>query len=206
MSELTLEKLKSMFSEAARAISENEARLCVLDSVCGDGDHGVAMKGAISAANDAVQAASDIKGAFSDAGFAAMSNSNGSTSTLFGALLMGISDGIDDGAESLGATGLARAFESGLESVKSNTGAAVGDKTLMDALIPAVEAMAGKPDAKSALDAAASAAKAGAESTASLRAKFGRARNLGEKSVGSIDAGAASNAMIFAAFAEAFSK
>lgn len=195
-----------MFSAAAADITAAEKELSAYDAVCGDGDHGTAIKGAINAANGAIAAASDLKGAFFDAGFASMSHSNGSTSTLFGSLMMGISDGIADGAVELDAAGVAKAFESGLSSVMTNTGAKVGDKTLMDALIPAVESMKGKTDVAELFNAAAKAAAEGAESTVKLQAKFGRARNLGEKSIGSKDAGAASDAMIFAAFAREFSK
>jgi len=201
---LTLEKFKKMFASAAAEISANESRLCSLDAVCGDGDHGVAIKGAINAASAAFESASDIKGGLFDAGFAAMSHSNGSTSTLFGSLLMGISDGIADGTTELGAPELAKAFASGLASVRANTKADVGDKTLMDALIPAVKSMEGKATVAEALEAAAKASAEGAESTKNLQAKFGRARNLGEKSVGSLDAGAVSNSIIFAQFAKAF--
>lgn len=206
MQKLNLAKLQKMFAAAAADITAAEKDLSALDAVCGDGDHGTAIKGAINAANDAIAAAGDLKGAFFDAGFASMSHSNGSTSTLFGSLLMGISDGIDAGAEELGAEEVAKAFKSGLDSVMSNTGAKVGDKTLMDALIPAVESMQGKTDLAELFNSAAAAAAAGAESTVKLQAKFGRARNLGEKSVGSKDAGAVSDAMIFAAFAREFSK
>ena len=82
----------------------------------------------------------------------------------------------------------------------------VGDKTCFDALIPAVRAMAGRNTVAELLDAAAAAADEGAKSTANLAAKFGRARNLGEKSIGTLDPGAVSNAVIFSAFARAFSQ
>jgi len=203
---LTLEKFKKMFAAAAAEISANEAMLCSLDAVCGDGDHGVAIKGAINAASSALSSASDLKSGIFDAGFAAMSHSNGSTSTLFGSLLMGISDGIPAGVSELDASQVATAFSSGLASVRSNTKADVGDKTLMDALVPAVKAMAGKSGVAEALEAAAKASAAGAESTKALQAKFGRARNLGEKSIGSLDAGAVSNSIIFAQFAKTFSE
>jgi dihydroxyacetone kinase-like protein len=72
----------------------------------------------------------------------------------------------------------------------------------MDALIPAVEAMQTAGDLKIALDVAASAAAQGAESTKTYVAKFGRAKNLGERSVGHVDAGATSIALIFDAFAK----
>ena len=203
---LTLENLKSMFESASCGVAARERELSELDSVCGDGDHGSAITGAMRAASAAVAGASDIKGAFFEAGFAAMSHSNGSTSTLLGSFFMGISDGIEAGAGQLGAAELARAFKSGLEGIRANTKADIGDKTLMDALIPAVGAMSGRPSVAEVLSAAAKAAKDGADSTAGLRAKFGRARNLGEKSIGSLDAGAVSMSIIFAEFAKAFGK
>ena len=108
--DLTLQKLREMFAGAASDISANEQYLCSLDSVCGDGDHGVAIRGAICAASDALKSASNLKDALYDAGMAAMANSNGSTSTIYGTLLMGLSDGIEDGAESVPAAGVAAIF------------------------------------------------------------------------------------------------
>lgn len=204
--ELTLPILKKMFAEAARDIAAEEQNLCRLDSACGDGDHGVAMRGAIEAASGAVQAASNLKDAFFDAGMAAMANSNGSTSTIYGTLFTGISDALPAGAESLSAAQIASAFEGALASMREVVKGGVGDKTCFDALIPAVSAMKGAADAAGLFSAAAKAADEGAKSTEKLRAKFGRARNLGEKSVGTLDPGAVSNAIMFAAFSRAFGK
>ncbi|MFR6032482.1 MAG: DAK2 domain-containing protein [Bacilli bacterium] len=158
---LNLENLKKMFSAATAEISARENELSALDAVCGDGDHGSAVKGAMRAANDAVSKASNLKAAFFDAGFAAMSHSNGSTSTLFGSFFMGISDGIKAGAQELGGEELGTAFESGLSSLRSNTKADIGDKTLMDALVPAVAAMRGSKSVESAFSAAAEPRKKG---------------------------------------------
>ncbi len=204
MKKLTLQNLKEMFAAAAEVISAQEQYLCKLDAACGDGDHGVAIKGAIDAANASIQSATNLKDAFFDAGMAAMSNSNGSTSSIYGTLLMGISDGIDAGAEDLDGAQLAKAFEVGLASMRDVVKGDVGDKTCFDALIPAIQAMAGKSDVKEVLDAAAKASDDGAKNTVNLQAKFGRARNLGEKSIGTLDPGAVSNAMIFEAFAKNF--
>ena len=66
--DLTLQKLREMFAGAASDISANEQYLCSLDSVCGDGDHGVAIRGAICAASDALKSASNLKDALYDAG------------------------------------------------------------------------------------------------------------------------------------------
>lgn len=204
--ELTLPILKKMFDRAARDIAAEEQNLCRLDSACGDGDHGVAMRGAIEAASGAVQAASNLKDAFFDAGMAAMANSNGSTSTIYGTLFTGISDALPAGAESLSAAQIASAFEGALASMREVVKGDVGDKTCFDALIPAVRAMKGAADAAELFSAAAKAADEGAKSTEKLRAKFGRARNLGEKSVGTLDPGAVSNAIMFAAFSREFGK
>ncbi len=193
-----------MFAAAAEVISAQEQYLCKLDAACGDGDHGVAIKGAIDAANVSIQSATNLKDAFFDAGMAAMSNSNGSTSSIYGTLLMGISDGIDAGAEDLDGVQLAKAFEVGLASMRDVVKGDVGDKTCFDALIPAIQAMAGKSDVQEVLEAAAKASDEGAKNTVNLQAKFGRARNLGEKSIGTLDPGAVSNAMIFEAFAKNF--
>ena len=204
--ELTLPILKKMIDGAARDIAAEEQNLCRLDSACGDGDHGVAMRGAIEAASGAVQAASNLKDAFFDAGMAAMANSNGSTSTIYGTLFTGISDALPAGAESLSAAQIASAFEGALASMREVVKGDVGDKTCFDALIPAVRAMKGAADAAELFSAAAKAADEGAKSTEKLRAKFGRARNLGEKSVGTLDPGAVSNAIMFAAFSREFGK
>ena len=87
--------------------------------------------------------------------------------------------------------------------------AKVGDKTMMDAIIPAVEAMeAAAAEGKSAeemLDDAAKAAEKGAEATRNMQAKYGRARNLGERTIGHKDPGATSMSLIFRAFAESIS-
>ena len=204
MENLTIEKLKKMFDAASKVVAEQEEYLCKLDSACGDGDHGVAIKGAMDAANASIQSASNLKDAFFDAGMSAMANSNGSTSSIYGTLFMGVSDGIDAGAESLDAQALAKAFKVGLASMRDVVKGDVGDKTCFDALIPAVKAMAGKATVAEVLNAAADAAEEGARNTITLQAKFGRARNLGEKSVGTLDPGAVSNSMIFAAFARNF--
>ena len=94
-----------------------------------------------------------------------------------------------------------------LANVQKQTKAAVGDKTMMDALIPAVDAMqAHTADGIPAmLDAAAKAAAEGAVSTIGMVARFGRARNLGDRVIGHADAGATSTACVFAAFAGSFS-
>src|SRR5262249_46715618 len=98
----------------------------------------------------------------------------------------------------------AAAFESGLTAVRRQTKAQPGDKTLIDALVPAVAALREAVDANdtamSALHRAAEAARAGADATRNLVANQGRARYLGEKTLGHEDPGAVSVALLFAGF------
>jgi dihydroxyacetone kinase-like protein len=109
--------------------------------------------------------------------------------------------------QDLDAPALAEVFESALAAVQKHTQAKEGDKTMMDALIPAAAALrtaaSNGKDASEAMAAAAQAAAAGAEATAPMQARFGRARNLGQRSIGAPDAGATSMSLIFAGFASA---
>ena len=200
---LNHELLKKMLAAATDSIESNVARLNQLDSATGDGDHGTSIVKAIRAASKSVaeaQSGQSLKEILYNAGWAVMGEDCGSTSSLIGAFFMGMSDAaVSDELDDMAAIAL---FAAGLAGISKQTKAKVGDKTLMDALIPAVEAMQRAGDLKTALDAAASSAAQGAESTKGYVAKFGRAKNLGERSVGHVDAGATSIAIIFDAFAK----
>lgn len=138
-----------------------------------------------------------------DMGMDVMMEVSGSTSTLLGAFFLGMSDHAE-GTE-LDAAGVKAMFAGGLANVQQQTQAKRGDKTMMDALIPAVEAMQActSDDIKVVLNAGAKAALDGAEATVPMKANFGRARNYGERSIGFADSGATSWSCMFASFAEA---
>lgn len=193
-----------MWDCALRRIKAREEEFSQLDAALGDGDHGQAIVGAMQVICDKLASGTGFRSMMGDAGMEVMMAVSGSTSTLLGALLLGMSDGVEEVVE-IDAEALKRMFASGLRSVQMQTRAAVGDKTMMDALIPAVEAIeaVGSDDVALVMQAAAEAAKAGAEATIGMQARFGRARNYGERSVGVIDSGAASWSEMFAAFAEA---
>jgi len=197
---IEIEHFKKMFDVAFVEVQKNEKHFSQMDAQTGDGDHGTAIVTALKAVNNSMKQANDLKVMFTDAGFAAMSEASGSTSTLIGALLMGMSDGVED--ENIDTKGVVNIFKAGLENAQKQTKAQVGDKTLMDALIPAVQALESNQNnsIETMFEAAAKAAEDGAEKTKEMVAKFGRARNLGEKVVGFIDPGAASMACIFGAF------
>ncbi len=198
---MTLQEFKEVWKRAAEKIAAREKEYSALDAAAGgDGDHGEA----IVAATRALAAAegADFKSLLSDMVSHLESDVSGSTSSLYGTLFEGMADAVDAGKTELAAQEIADLFSAGLEELGFATKAQVGDKTFMDALIPAVEALkAHAAEGEPAMFAAAAAAsKAGSEATAQMQAKFGRAKNLGERSIGPIDAGSASNADIWSCF------
>lgn len=202
MDKLTIADFKAMMNKALENIKAREEEFSKLDAVIGDGDHGTAIVTALSCIVRSAQQGTEFKSMLMDMGMNVMLEVSGSSSTLLGALFLGMSD-CAEGTE-LDAEGVKKMFAGGLANVKQQTSAQVGDKTMMDALIPAVEAIQNCPsnDIKEVLQAGAKAALAGAESTIQLKANFGRARNYGERSVGYMDSGAASWSCMFASFAE----
>jgi len=200
---LSLSQFKEMVAAAGADIRAEEKLFSELDAAAGgDGDHGTAIVTAFNAMAKADGA--DFKGYLKALTDALQNEACGSTSTLYGAWLQGMSDAAPEGAAELDADALAAAFKGGLDEIGFTTRARVGDKTLMDALIPATEALAAaKGEGVAAmLRKAAEAAAKGSEATCAMRAKFGRAKNLGDRSIGPRDAGSASMACIFAAFAK----
>ena len=200
---MTLEQFKQVWTKAAAKTAAREKDYSALDAAAGgDGDHGEA----IVAATKALAAAqgSDFKGLLGDMVAHLESDVSGSTSSLYGTLFEGMADAVEAGKTELTADEVADLFAAGLEELGFATKAKVGDKTFMDALIPAIEALkAHAAEGEPAMfAAAAAAAKAGSAATANMQAKFGRARNLGARSIGPIDAGSASNADIWACFAD----
>ena len=199
---LTIELFLSMLQKALICIKEREDEFSKLDALTGDGDHGTAIVTALSAAVKVADKGADFKTMLNDMGFAVMMETSGSTSTLLGAFFLGMGDAAS-GTE-LDAAGVKAMFAGGLANVRKQTKAGVGDKTMMDALIPAVEAIEActSDEIDQLFSSAATAAQKGAEATVDMTAKFGRARNYGERSKGFIDCGAASWSTMFAAFAK----
>ena len=189
-------------------LSANTDLLTKLDSATGDGDHGSAIQRVVAAVESTIEkdTGGKIAPLLNDAGWAVMSVPGGSTGPLFGSLIVGMSEGVDEGASSLDCAGIAAMLEAGTAKLRKNTRAKEGDKTLIDALAPAVRAVRGAADAgkdiREALEAGAEAAAAGAEATKNMKAKHGRARNLGERVIGHADPGATSISFLFAGLAE----
>ena len=203
MTQLTIDNFKTMLTTALANIKAREDEFSKLDAVIGDGDHGQAIVTAMSAIVATAEKGTEFKTMLNDMGFDVMLQVSGSTSTLLGAFFLGMSDHVS--GTQLDAAAVKAMFASGLTNVQKQTKAQKGDKTMMDALIPAVEAIQNCPsdDIKELINAGAEAALAGAQSTIELKANFGRARNYGERSIGYMDSGAASWSCMFASFSEA---
>jgi dihydroxyacetone kinase-like protein len=202
-------ELSRMMHSAATRIREQQPRLSQLDCVAGDGDHGTTMLRIMERleAEFRGDTASDLKRCFCDAGWNVMGCDGGASSSLLGAFFLGVGDATQAGVSSWECAEFAAGFEIGLLALQSQTKARPGDKTLMDALIPAVQSLVAEAkaghDISHALQAAARAASQGASATENMVARFGRARLLGDKTKGHQDPGAVSVALIFEGFAEA---
>ena len=199
--------LVAMLQAASAKIHDNVDLLTKLDSVTGDGDHGTAMQRSIEAVDKALDehAEAGPKDAIGKAGWAVMSAAGGSTGPLLGSFLMGLSAAVP-GDETLDAPALSSVIRAAIAAMHKHSKAQVGDKTMMDALLPAADALeANEASATPAamLQLAAEAAAKGAEATKDMTAKFGRARNLGDRVLGHADPGATSMSLIIAGFAEA---
>jgi dihydroxyacetone kinase-like protein len=184
----------------ADRIIENRAYLSEIDGKIGDGDHGVNMaKGFGMAAERLKGKDASLADALDTLGTVLMTEIGGSMGPLYGAMFTEFAEKLQ-GTETVDAETYSRMLHAGLEGIQAIGSAKVGDKTLIDTLVPAVEAFdaatnAGKPFGD-ALGALVEAAEAGRDSTLNLAAKIGRASRLGERSLGVLDAGATSCAII----------
>ena len=201
------ETLIGMLQAAAAQIRGHHEELSRLDSFGGDGDHGATMLRAVRRVEEAVAdgAARTPAKLLEDVGWAIMGVDGGATGPLLGSLFTGMAEAAGD-AESLDCRRLAAAFDAVSAAVGRRTKAQAGDKTMLDALLPAVAAFRECAEAgasvSDALARAAEAAAAGAAATAGMQARFGRAKHLGARSVGQQDPGAKSIALMFKGFAE----
>lgn len=195
----------AMLNSAAELLDKNADYLSEIDSRFGDGDHGVTI-GKIAkliASRTADWQDDSIKDFLDDLGMAIMEVKGGSAGPLYGTLIGGLGVELEDDENELDADGVKRMFSGALSEMQEITTAKVGDKTMMDALIPAVEAaQTADGDAKAVLDAAAAAAQAGAKASEGFISRFGRARSYKEQTIGTPDAGAVSTFLFIAGLAQ----
>ncbi|HEY1897709.1 MAG TPA: dihydroxyacetone kinase subunit DhaL [Terracidiphilus sp.] len=207
---ICISELRHMFAEAAAQIRREQDMLSRLDCIGGDGDHGATMVRTMEMLESEMSAdnGKSLDARLKDAGWSVLGVGGGASSALLGTFIAGMGDA-DLGVES-DCKHLAASFAMGLRAVEEQTKARPGDKTMMDALVPAVRAIetaadSGEPVAR-AMELAADAARAGAESTKDMIARHGRAKFLGEKTRGSADAGATSIALLFEGFSAALAE
>ncbi|NRP89712.1 PTS-dependent dihydroxyacetone kinase, ADP-binding subunit DhaL [Ensifer adhaerens] len=184
----------------ADRIVENRAYLSEIDGKIGDGDHGVNMAKGFGMASERLKGKNlSLAASLDTLGTILMTEIGGSMGPLYGVMFTEFAEKLE-GVEAIDSATYSRMLHAGLEGIQAIGSAKLGDKTLLDTLIPAIEAFdaadaAGKSFAE-ALDALVAAAEAGRDSTLNLVAKIGRASRLGERSLGVLDAGATSCAII----------
>ncbi|MFD7123508.1 MULTISPECIES: dihydroxyacetone kinase subunit DhaL [Streptomyces] len=182
---------------AVAASVEREAdHLTELDSAIGDADHGSNLQRGFTAVTEVLEkdAPATPGAVLTLAGRQLISTVGGASGPLYGTLLRRTGKALGD-ADEVTRDQLAQAFAAGVAAVGQLGGSQAGDKTMLDALLPAAEALAGS------FDGAANAARAGAEATVPLQARKGRASYLGERSIGHQDPGATSSALLVEALA-----
>ena len=194
----------------ADVIAEQRAYLTQLDTAIGDADHGTNMDRGMRAAVErvgAIEGDDDIGGAFKAVGMALVSKVGGAAGPLYGTLFLQMGNATA-GASELDLAGWSDALAAGLKGVETRGKAEPGDKTMVDALMPAVEALQRAQndgaELNAALEQSAAAARKGMEDTMPLVARKGRASYLGERSAGHQDPGATSSYLLVQAAVETF--
>ena len=201
---MTKEQFASRLLNACAAVSAAEQELTEIDSKFGDADHGLTMAKIAGAISGAVEAAGgDIQEMLDDAATAVMSLNGGSAVPLWNTWLDGLQEDAPEGDE-VDVPGLKAIFAKALEELADMSGAQVGDKTMMDAIIPASRAIAAYAgsDESALFASAADAAAEGAENTKNFVSKYGRAKSYGQQTIGTPDAGAVSAACFFRGLAQ----
>lgn len=190
----------SIVLELAETIIDNRAYLSEIDGKIGDGDHGVNMAKGFGLAAERIRGRDmSLAAALDTLGTVLMTEIGGSMGPLYGVMFTQFSETIEAVAD-IDANTFAGMLANGLDGIQSIGSAKVGDKTLLDTLVPALAAFnaanAAGHSFADALDALIDAAEKGRDSTKAMMAKIGRASRLGERSVGVLDAGATSCALI----------
>lgn len=196
--------LSEMLVSAAEALIDNSDYLSEIDSKFGDGDHGITAKkiGVLISEKVSDWGEETFGEFFEDLGMDIMGVNGGSAGPLYGTMVGGFGIDLTDETE-IDAKTLKGMYAGSLSEMEDITTAKVGDKTMMDALIPAVEAARdAADDVVEIVKAAAEAALAGAKESEKFVSKFGRAKSYKEETIGTPDAGAVSTAMFLEGFAK----
>ena len=204
---VTREDVLRWLGALQEVFAENQQQLTALDSAVGDGDLGSSLDRGFTAVQLELSAnpPADLRSAFQNVATVLIRTMGGTAGPLFGTFFLRA------GAACAGKSELAPAdvmalFQAGVEGIQQRGKAAIGDKTMLDALLPAVDAMRGALEAGSGLteilERGAAAAEAGMRATTTMQARKGRASYLGERSVGHQDPGATAAHLLLKAAAD----
>jgi phosphoenolpyruvate---glycerone phosphotransferase subunit DhaL len=188
----------------AGEMAEHREELVMLDTAIGDGDHGTNMNRGMTKAMEKLEASeqADPGAVLKTVAMALVSSVGGAAGPLYGTLFLQMGNALA-GQSEVDLAAYAAAWRKGLEGVQARGKAVAEDKTMVDALIPGVEALESASDLDSGLGAAAEAAQGGMKATIPLIARKGRASYLGERSKDHQDPGATSTYYLFKSAAEA---
>lgn len=205
----SVELLTDWLARFSALVTENQAYLTELDSAIGDADHGSNMTRGMKAVMEKITATppSTVDALFKTTGMTLVTSVGGASGPLYGTFFLRF--GTTSGpVTTLDAAALSAALHAGLDGVVARGKAEPGDKTMLDAMVPAVEAWDSSLDEglEAAASAALVAAEKGRDSTEPLVARKGRASYLGERSAGHLDPGATSTALLFRALADAIAE
>jgi dihydroxyacetone kinase phosphoprotein-dependent L subunit len=204
---MTVLNAKEMLLYVADKVIENKPYLTEVDSAIGDGDHGIGMETGFKKVIDTLNGGTfeTVNQVFAHAGKSMLMSMGGASGVIFGSMFLEGAKAVPQ-KEVFDEADIAKLFRNSLAAIQKRGGASVGDKTMVDALDPAVVALEENvPNGLNAMLAAAdSAAKAGMENTKDMVAKFGRAKSLMERAIGFQDAGATSVWIIFRSMREFF--
>jgi len=206
MTELTAADLRTVFQAIGDAIEGDKDRLSALDGVIGDADHGVTMSIGFTAVNEALgkmDPGADPTAVFNLAAKSFLNAVGASSGPLYGTAFMRAGAAVK-GKPTIDRDALVACIAAMAKGMQDRGKAERGEKTMMDAWLPAAEAaQACTGDAVACLESAVAAAAAGAEATKAMLATKGRASRLGERVLGHMDPGAASAVTILKAITEA---
>ena len=201
--------VRAWMAETEQSVNRERDRLTELDAAIGDGDHGVSLQRGFTAVGAALAAAEQVAlpgAVLLLAGRTLVSSVGGASGPLYGSALRAMGKALGD-AQGADGKQVGAALAAGRDAIAGLGGARGGDKTMLDAWIPAVAgfefAVAGGGSLDAAAQFAAGAAEGGADETVPMEARKGRASYLGPRSVGHLDPGAASTVLLFRALADA---
>ncbi|EAF1669338.1 dihydroxyacetone kinase subunit L [Listeria monocytogenes] len=171
-------------------VQENKQLLSDLDQAIGDGDHGINMARGLGELKKAFteKEPADLKDVFKTAGMTMVSKVGGASGPLYGTAFLNMSKAVD--SETIDAEGLTKVLEAGLEGIEKRGKSHAGEKTMIDVWEPVVNALHQEDLTEDVVDAA-------LQKTKDLKATKGRASYLGERSIGHLDPGAYSSALLF---------